>query len=65
MNKSLPICGLASRLAMKNMRQELLREISTALVLRNKVPIGWHYHILSIEGSNGGLASYLQMTNDE
>ena len=50
---------------MKNMRQELLREISTALVLRNKVPIGWYYHILSIEGSNSGLASYLQMTNDE
>ena len=65
MDKPLSISGKAASLVMKNIRQELLRQISTALKKRNKVPFGWHYHILAIEGSNGGLASYLQMTNDE
>mmetsp|Transcript_5900 Transcript_5900/g.6457 ORF Transcript_5900/g.6457 Transcript_5900/m.6457 type:complete len:134 (+) Transcript_5900:142-543(+) len=49
----------------KKVHQELLRLITTSLVLRNKYGKGWHYHLMAVDGSNSGLATYLGLSNDD
>ena len=49
----------------KKVRQELLRLIATSLVLRDKYGKGWHYHLMAVDGSNCGLATYLGLSNED
>ena len=49
----------------KKVHQELLHLIATSLVLRNENGKGWHYHLMVVDGSNSGLATYLGLSNDD